>query len=88
MLSWLSCRKFCECASKKLDAEVRWYQLPGYYFHYMICLTCRRYKSQIELIDKALGNEQSKQFFEQQPSLDSKARQRIATHIEENALKQ
>ena len=54
MLSWLSCKKFCERASRNLDDDIQWEKKPGYIFHFLICVTCRRYLSQIKTIDAAL----------------------------------
>ena len=54
MLGWLSCKKFCEHASRNLDDDVAWEKKPGYIFHFLICVTCRRYLSQIKAIDEAL----------------------------------
>lgn len=54
MLPWLSCERFCKCASLKLDGDVPWYKNLGYVFHYLLCFPCRRYCSQVTVIDKAL----------------------------------
>ena len=54
MFSWLSCENFCQRASLSCDGELKWYKRPGYLFHYILCFSCRRYRSQVDVVNKTI----------------------------------
>ena len=48
-----TCEYYSELASKSLDTELSTKELFFLKFHHVLCLLCRRCKTQIEAIDKA-----------------------------------
>jgi hypothetical protein len=84
MFSWLSCKKFCQCASERFDRKLKWYQVPRYVFHYCICFACRRYVSQLETIEKACGTsgeDLNEAALHSSQCLSADARKRVAERI-------
>lgn len=55
MFSWLTCKNFCSKSSQALDGDLKWYQYPQYALHYCICLSCRRYRSQVHTMDEVIS---------------------------------
>lgn len=59
MISWLSCKKYSQRSSRRIDGELTLSEKPGYWFHHLICYTCRRMTRHFGIIDSAsrcLGN--------------------------------
>jgi len=93
LLSWLSkfnllsCRRYAELASKRLELEaeggLRGRDKFFYCFHHVICLVCRRFNRQIVMIDKACRCSLSQQQFEDStgPKLSAEAQERIAAKL-------
>lgn len=88
MLSWFSCKKYAQLASKKLDAPIVWSEKPGYWFHHFLCMSCRRFEAHIDVLEKTVRSlgEKDLERIEQEESpsegLSSEAKQRM-----ENALR-
>lgn len=53
MISWLSCKKYSQRSSRRIDGELKPFELPGYWFHHLICFTCRRMTRHFGIIDSA-----------------------------------
>lgn len=51
-MSWLSCKKFCERASQRADGALSPRERTGYWAHFFICFTCRRFERQIKRIER------------------------------------
>ncbi len=49
----ISCQRYAKLASQRIDADLKWYEKPGFFFHHLICTVCRRFRRQIMLIDRA-----------------------------------
>ena len=49
-LESFTCRLFAKRASKRFDRVLRWYEYPGYWFHWALCLSCRRYCRQVKTL--------------------------------------
>jgi len=47
-----SCKHYCELASKNIDTELSTKESILLKLHHALCLFCRRYKSQIEMIEE------------------------------------
>lgn len=54
MGSWLSCKEYTQRASQRIDAEIPWSEKPGYWFHHLLCASCRRFQQHILFIEKVL----------------------------------
>lgn len=52
MGSWLSCKEYTQRASRSLDGKIRWDELPGFWFHHILCISCRRFKTQVEFLER------------------------------------
>ncbi len=81
LFSWLTCENFCQCASRRRDGDLKWYDRPGYVLHYLMCFSCRRYRSQIDLIDDTISGCREELYEEEAPkeedTLSNKAAMRI-----------
>ncbi len=51
MFTWLSCKRYSQRSSRKLDGQLSLVELPGYWFHHVICYTCRRMTRHFGFID-------------------------------------
>lgn len=53
MWSWLSCEKYTVSASKALDENLSLRERLRFKVHHFICLNCRRFKRQMQLVNQA-----------------------------------
>jgi len=51
MLSWLSCEKYTESASKQLDQQLSFGERSRFVFHHFICVNCRRFFGQLKALN-------------------------------------
>ena len=73
--SFLSCRDYSKGSSKKRDSKLGKYDLAKYYFHHVICFTCRRFSKQLDSIDQACCVlKESEPFLDQSLSEEVKAK--------------
>jgi len=49
----LNCRQVSRLVSQSMDTRLRWYQRLGMRFHLLYCVWCRRYASQLRILQKA-----------------------------------
>ena len=85
-LSSLSCRRYSELASRRLDGPLSFSENALYWFHHMLCITCRRYNRQISMIEKALGRahqEPLDQTIEQAAPLSDDGKERIRAALKD-----
>ena len=54
MLTWLSCEKYAESASRRLDQDLSLHEKLRYLFHHVICFYCRRFSKQLSFLNQAL----------------------------------
>ena len=52
LFSWLSCCEYTKRSSRYMDRELSLLEKPGYLFHHLVCLSCRRFSRQVLLINK------------------------------------
>lgn len=50
--SYLSCKHYTEMCCKSRDQNLTTFEKSKYYFHHILCFTCRRFSRQVEMIDK------------------------------------
>ena len=78
-MSWLSCKRFCERCSQKLDSSLGLRDRIGYWFHYYLCFTCRRFQRQVKQIEHVFDGmrEQELDHSKTCEPLSKEAKQRI-----------
>ncbi len=54
MLGWLSCKKYTESLSRSLDKPLAAHEKPMHWFHWFICFSCRRFRKQLLIIERAV----------------------------------
>ena len=50
----ITCRRAAELISWDLDASLPFHQRAGLGFHTLLCGACRRFRSQLEVVDEAV----------------------------------
>jgi hypothetical protein len=53
LVSFFSCRRYTELASRRLDHELGCSERRVFWFHHYWCMVCRRFNRQITLINRA-----------------------------------
>lgn len=51
---FFSCKRYSEICSKKRDQDVCLLEKAQYLFHHILCFTCRRFNSQLTVLDNIL----------------------------------
>ncbi|MCB0310356.1 MAG: hypothetical protein KDD42_03925 [Bdellovibrionales bacterium] len=76
----LSCKRYSELASMKQDIPLSGWDRLFFVFHHAICLVCRRFNRQLELIDQALQT--GEEMHDSRIQLSTEARDRILRTLE------
>lgn len=83
----LSCKRYSELASRQLDDRLSGWDKFFHRFHHAICLVCRRFARQIQVIDSASKCQLHNHVIDRPegPCLSQAVRSRIASRVAEAA---
>jgi hypothetical protein len=81
----LSCKRYSELASRQLDEQLSGWDKFFHRFHHAICLVCRRFARQIQVIDSASKCQLHNHVIDRPegPRLSQAVRSRIASRVAE-----
>ena len=84
-----SCKHFTELESKRLDEKsLQGFDRFAHLYHKMICLCCRRFARQLQLIEKAardVANSENEPIDLDHKSLSKESREKILSALEKEA---
>ena len=80
----LNCRQVSRLVSQSMDTRLRWYQWLGMRFHLLYCVWCRRYASQIRILQKACSHLDGEHESDSAPShkLSAEAKENIRARLQ------
>lgn len=78
----LNCRETTEAVSLSMDEELPMKEIIGAYLHLAICKWCRRYKKQVNLLERTLKIYPEEILAGGEQSLGPEARERIKSLLD------